>query len=161
VTIGTELLLCQVVKTNAAALAARLTQGGGDGCYVTTVGGNWSRPAEVLARALGRGDACMTSGGPAPTQADLAREEAAAVLGVPLEERPELWEAIQAYFRATGREAPEANRKQAFLPQGAEPIPNPVGTAPGFWVERNGKILIAVPGVPREMEWMVDHVILP
>lgn len=161
VTIGTELLLGQIVNTNAAALAARLTQVGLDCYYVTTVGDNWTRLAEVLAQALGRSDVVITSGGLGPTQDDLTREVAAAVLGVPLEERPELWEAIQAYFRATGREAPEANRKQAFLPQGAEPIPNPVGTAPGFWVERNGTILIAVPGVPREMEWMVDHVILP
>src|SRR5690606_6414412 len=94
VTIGTELLLGQIVNTNAAALAARLTQVGLDCYYVTTVGDNWTRLAEVLAQALGRSDVVITSGGLGPTQDDLTREVAAAVLGVPLEERPELWEAI-------------------------------------------------------------------
>ncbi|HEY8532130.1 MAG TPA: competence/damage-inducible protein A [Limnochorda sp.] len=161
VTVGTELLLGQIVDTNAATIAARLTQVGLDCYYMSTVGDNWTRLAEVLAQALGRSDVVITSGGLGPTQDDLTREVAAAVLGLPLEERPELWEQIQAYFRATGREAPEANRKQALLPKGAEPIPNPVGTAPGIWVEKNGKILICVPGVPREMERMLEDTILP
>lgn len=161
VTVGTELLLGQIVDTNAATLAARLTQVGLDCYYISTVGDNWTRLAEVLAQALGRSDVVIASGGLGPTQDDVTREVAAAVLGLPLEERPELWEQIQAYFRQTGREAPAANRKQAYLPRGAEAIPNPVGTAPGIWVEKNGKILICVPGVPREMERMLDETILP
>lgn len=161
VMVGTELLLGQIVDTNAALLAARLTQVGVDCYHISTVGDNWTRMVEVLSRALGRSDVVITSGGLGPTQDDLTREVAAAVLGLPLEERPELVRQIEAYFQKLGRVAPPANRKQAMLPRGAEAIPNPIGTAPGLWIERNGKILACLPGVPRELERMLDETVLP
>ncbi|BAS27651.1 competence/damage-inducible protein A [Limnochorda pilosa] len=161
VMVGTELLLGQIVDTNSATLAARLTQVGVDCYYVSTVGDNWMRMAEVLSHALGRSEVVITSGGLGPTQDDLTREVAAAVMGMPLEERPELWAGIERYFRESGRVAPAANRKQALVPRGGEPIPNPVGTAPGLWLERNGRTLICLPGVPWELERMLDETVIP
>jgi molybdopterin-biosynthesis enzyme MoeA-like protein len=102
----------------------------------------------------------ITTGGLGPTVDDPTREAVALAAGVETEFRPELWEQIQARFRRFGRKPTENNKRQAYVPVGATTIENPVGTAPAFIVEIRGRSIICLPGVPREMEYLLDNVVL-
>jgi nicotinamide-nucleotide amidase len=159
--IGSELLLGQIVDTNAAYLAKELAGAGVNLFYKTTVGDNSERMSEVLENALARSDIIITSGGLGPTEDDLTRETAAKVVGEPLEFRQELFDGIQALFERHGFTMSPNNRKQAYIPRNAIPIENPVGTAPGFVAEKNGKSIIALPGVPRELKYLTESFVLP
>jgi len=161
VSIGTELLLGEIVDTNAAYLARQLTTIGLDLHYKTTVGDNEARIAAVLAQALERSGVVITSGGLGPTVDDVTREAVAAATGRPLELRPELVPEIEAFFRRRGAQMTENNLRQARLPRGAIAISNPVGTAPAFIVEDPRGIIISLPGVPSEMRHLVEHAVLP
>ncbi|HPT86659.1 MAG TPA: competence/damage-inducible protein A [Bacillota bacterium] len=149
--IGTELLLGHTVDTNSAYLARELAELGINLFHKSTVGDNLNRIVSLLRQAWNRSDVLILSGGLGPTQDDLTREAVAELLGEPLEFREEAWEEILSYFRKTGRSLPESNRRQAMFPASARMLSNRLGTAPGLFVECNGKYLFAFPGVPREL----------
>jgi nicotinamide-nucleotide amidase len=160
--VGTELLLGQIVNTNAAWIGQRLADVGWDCLRHTTVGDNQARIAEVAREALARADAVIVTGGLGPTQDDITREALAEVAGVPLVRRPELEAWLRERFAQMGiARMAEMNLRQADVPQGARYIDNPRGSAPGLIVEVGGKPVYAVPGVPREMEGMLERVVLP
>jgi nicotinamide-nucleotide amidase len=160
--VGTELLLGQIVNTNAAWIGQRLADVGWDCLRHTSVGDNQARIAEVVREALGRADAVIVTGGLGPTQDDITREALAEVAGVPLVRRPELEEWLRERFARMGIARMAAmNLRQADVPEGARYIDNPRGSAPGLIVEVGGKPVYAVPGVPREMEGMLERVVLP
>ena len=163
VMIGTEILLGEIVDTNAALLARMLRDVGIDLFYKTTVGDNEQRIAEVLDRALDRCDVIITSGGLGPTADDVTRQAVARATGRALVYSSELEEQIAARFRGFGRTMTENNRQQAWLPEGALALPNPVGTAPCFLSEDVGGrgFVVSLPGVPRELEYMMTHAVLP
>ena len=161
VAVGTELLLGQIVDTNSAYIAQQLTTVGLDLHFKSTVGDNLERIKGTLRTALNRADFVITTGGIGPTLDDLTREAAAEVLGRPLVFQPHLFEQIRDFFTRLGRAVSENNRKQAYIPEGAIPIENPVGTAPGFIAEENGKAILSVPGVPHEMRYFMENSVLP
>lgn len=161
VMIGTELLLGQTVDTNAAHIAEKLAENGIHVYFKATVGDNWTRMTAVLAQALTRADIVITSGGLGPTEDDLTREVVASVLRLPLVEDRRALESIKSWFTRTGRPMPSSNRKQALMPEGAHVIANGQGTAPGFIVEKDGKIVVCMPGVPHEMKAMLENDVLP
>jgi nicotinamide-nucleotide amidase len=125
------------------------------------VGDNLERLKGTLRTALSRSDFIITTGGIGPTIDDVTREAVAEVLGRPLIFQPHLYDQISDFFKRVGRPMSPNNRKQAYIPEGAIPIENPVGTAPGFIAEQNGKAIIAVPGVPHEMRHFMEHSVLP
>lgn len=161
VSIGSELLLGQIVDTNAAFIARQLAAIGLDLFRKVTVGDNLVRVAEVLGAALGRAEVVITTGGLGPTADDVTREAVAHVTGRSLVFHPDLMAQIETFFAARGLPAPASNRKQALIPEGAIPVPNPVGTAPCFIVEQGERVLASLPGVPREMEHLLRERILP
>ncbi|MBD3327121.1 CinA family nicotinamide mononucleotide deamidase-related protein, partial [candidate division KSB3 bacterium] len=161
VVIGTELLLGQIIDTNAAYIAEQLNSIGISVLYKTTVGDNAARMQEVLRRALERVDVVLTSGGLGPTEDDLTREMAAAVTGRKLVLHPELLAQIKRIFDERQMPFKDNNKRQAYIPEGSIPIENPQGTAPGYIIEADQGILLSIPGVPREMKYLVEHTVLP
>ena len=161
VSVGSELLLGQIVDTNAAFIARQLAVLGLDLFHKATVGDNLGRVATALETALGRADVVITTGGVGPTEDDVTREAVARATGRELEFHPELLDQIEAFFRARGLPLSPSNRKQAYIPRGAIPMPNPVGTAPCFILEEGSRTLIVLPGVPREMEYLLRTAALP
>ena len=155
--VGTELLLGELVDTNAQYIAVRLPALGID-CYgIHQVGDNEQRLEAALRAALARADLVIMTGGLGPTEDDVTREAIAATFGEQLSPDPVLEEALRARF--AGRNSPlvEHNFKQATRIPSARAIPNPRGTAPGWWVERDGKVVVAMPGVPSEMYLMWEE----
>jgi nicotinamide-nucleotide amidase len=161
IAVGTELLLGQIVDTNSAHIAQQLTTIGLDLHFKSTVGDNLERIKSTLRSAIGRSDIVITTGGIGPTLDDLTREAVAEVLGRPLVFQQPLYDQISDFFTRLGRAVSPNNRKQAYIPEGAIPIENPVGTAPGFIAEKDGKTIISVPGVPHEMRHFIEHDVLP
>jgi len=163
VMIGTELLLGELVDTNANRLAKALREIGLDIYYKTTVGDNEARITDVLNLALDRSDVVITSGGIGPTVDDVTRQAVANATGRELIYNTDLEAQIAARFRSFGREMAENNKRQAYIPAGALPLSNPVGTAPCFLSEdRKGRgFVISLPGVPRELEYMMEKKVLP
>jgi nicotinamide-nucleotide amidase len=160
--VGTELLLGQIVNTNATWIGQRLADVGWDCLRHTVVGDNTERIAEAIREALGRADAVILTGGLGPTQDDVTREALAEVAGVALVRQPELEAWLRERFGGMGvQRMAEMNLRQADVPEGARTIDNPRGTAPGLIMEVDGKPVYAVPGVPREMEGMLEQVVLP
>jgi len=161
VTTGTELLLGQIDDTNATYLARQLRDLGIDLYFRSTVGDNEVRIAQVLEQALARADLIITTGGLGPTVDDVTREAVARVSGRPLVLYPDLLIQIEAFFARFGSTMSENNRRQAHLPEGCIPIENPVGTAPAFIVEDERGTIITLPGVPREMRYLMEKTVLP
>jgi nicotinamide-nucleotide amidase len=161
VSVGSELLLGQIVDTNAAFIARQLASLGLDLFHKTTVGDNLGRVAAALETALGRAQVVITTGGLGPTEDDVTREAVARATGRELEFHAELLEQIEAFFRARGLPLSPSNRKQAYIPRGAIPLPNPVGTAPCFILEEGDRTLTVLPGVPREMEYLLRTGVIP
>jgi nicotinamide-nucleotide amidase len=161
ITIGTEILLGEIVDTNAAAIARTLRDQGVDLYRKTTVGDNPQRIAEIIRQAMARAQVIITSGGLGPTVDDPTREAIAMAVDMEIEYHPELWDQIQERFKRFGRQPTENNKRQAYIPQGAIAVENPVGTAPAFIVETQENAIIALPGVPREMEYLLQHAVVP
>ncbi|MDO5379098.1 MAG: competence/damage-inducible protein A [Clostridia bacterium] len=161
VSIGTELLMGQIVNSDAQYLSQRLQGLGISVYYHTTVGDNPERMRDAIARALSRSDIVITTGGLGPTQDDLSKEIAAELLGLPMRFDEASWAQIRAYFEKLGRDCPEINRKQAMLAEGAEALPNACGTAPGCYLELGGRTLVQLPGPPREMKDMFERQVAP
>jgi nicotinamide-nucleotide amidase len=161
ITIGTELLIGQIVDTNSAHIAQRLTPLGIDLVYVTSVGDSRVEIAETLNLALRRSQIIVITGGLGPTDDDITREVVSQVVGKKLVFHQHLMDQIEALFRHRGFRMVPSNRRQAFIPDGAIPIENPMGTAPGFILEEEGRALITLPGVPREMEFLMEKAVIP
>ncbi len=161
VTIGTELLLGEIVDTNSAWIAQQLTHIGLNLYYTATVGDNTERVADVLRASLKRSDIVITTGGLGPTVDDVTRDAVARATDRQVVYDGELFEEIAAYFARRGHPMTDNNRKQACLPAGARVIHNPVGTAPAFSVERDGHLIISLPGVPHEMRYLMQHEVIP
>ena len=161
ITIGTELLLGEIVDTNSQYLAQTLRDAGIDIFRFTTVGDNANRIAHAINESLERCDIIITTGGLGPTVDDPTRDAVANALGVKPIFHPELWEQIKTRFQRLGRIPTDNNRRQAYIPEGAVAIENPVGTAPIFVMERQAQVIIALPGVPSEMKHLMEHSIIP
>ncbi len=161
IALGTELLLGEIQDTNTRYIARHLRDTGIDLFRTAIIGDNAERIAQALREALTRAQIIITTGGLGPTVDDPTRQAVALAVNVPLEYCPELWGQIQARFERFGRQATENNKRQAYIPQGSIPVENLVGTAPAFITETGGTVIISLPGVPREMEFLMENVILP
>jgi competence/damage-inducible protein CinA-like protein len=172
ITIGTEILLGEIVDTNTRYIA-RTLRGMGVNIYRTiTIGDNVDRIAEAIYHSMQRADIVLTTGGLGPTVDDPTREAVAKAAGVELEFREDLWEQVVSIISRYGRKPSENQKRQAFIPKGAIAIPNPVGTAPCFVVEGPPRpmgeglgvresVVVALPGVPNEMEHILHESIIP
>ncbi len=158
---GTELLLGHITDTNATYLAQSLASLGIDLYFVSQVGDNQGRIVETLRRTWERSDLVVITGGLGPTEDDLARESISTMLGETMQVDPTLEAELRAMFAARNSVMPERNIKQATLIPSAQVLRNPRGTAPGWWVEKDGHIIVAMPGVPREMYHMWENEVIP
>jgi nicotinamide-nucleotide amidase len=162
ISVGTELLLGDILNTNAQYLAQQLAQLGIPHYYQTVVGDNILRIQKAVAIACERSRLLIFTGGLGPTPDDLTTETLADFFGVPLVERPEVLEDIAQKYARRGRQMTPSNRKQAFLPQDAMILPNPTGSAPGMiWQPRSGLTILTFPGVPSEMKEMWRQTAVP
>jgi len=161
ITIGTELLLGELVDTNTRYIARSLREIGLDLYRTSTIGDNIDRIAEEVRASMQRADAVITTGGLGPTIDDPTREGIAKAVGVETIFVPELWQQIKERFSGFGSIPTENNRRQAYIPAGATPIENPVGTAPGFIVETDHSVVISLPGVPAEMRHLLVNDVIP
>lgn len=161
ISIGTELLRGEITDTNASYLASQLPLSGIELYRITTVGDDKEQLRQVLSQALERSALVITTGGLGPTEDDLTRECIAAVLGEEPSVDAALEQQLRALFNRMGREMPPHNIKQAWLIPSAKPIPNPRGTAPGWWVEKGTKTIVALPGPPRELIPMWQNEVKP
>ena len=159
--VGSELLLGQITDTNAVHIAQELARAGVDLHRKQTVGDNLDRIIDCIQGALSRADVLIITGGLGPTTDDLTREGIAGALGVELEFHEELAVTLRKFFE--GRDIPmiETFLRQAYIPATAKAFDNPTGTAPGVTYDNDGKLIFAVPGVPREMKAMMSETIIP
>ena len=161
IAVGTEILLGNIVNTNAAYLSEKCAELGFSCYYQSVVGDNAKRLEETIRQALSRADIVLLSGGLGPTEDDLTKETAAAVLGKKLVLHEKSREAIRTYFRKKGMEIAENNWKQAMVPEDCIVVDNPNGTAPGIIMEDQGRHLILMPGPPGELIPMFEDSISP
>lgn len=175
ITIGTEILLGEIVDTNTRYLARTLRGLGVDIYRTITIGDNVERIADAIRNSMSRAEIVITTGGLGPTVDDPTREAVAKAVGVELEFREDLWEQIAEVVSRYGRKPSENQKRQAYIPKGALAIPNPVGTAPCFIVETPSppsplpnwergegvRVVISLPGVPNEMEHILHESIIP
>ena len=161
IAIGSELLLGQIIDTNSSYIAKRLAENGIELVQTTTVGDDLRQMKEVIRGAASRSQIVITTGGIGPTEDDLTREAIAEGFQRPLTFQPHLMEQIETLFKKRGFRMAENNRKQAYIPEGSIPIENPKGTAPGFIVEHSNGSIISIPGVPPEMEYLMENTVIP
>lgn len=160
-TVGTELLLGPTRNSNVHTISRGLAGIGVEVHFQTTVDDNVDRIAESISLALDRNDVVVVTGGLGPTHDDLTREALARATGHSLEHREDVEHAIRQWFRDRGRPMADTNLSQAVIPHGAEPIPNKLGTAPGIELKLEQGWIFALPGVPSEMEPMLQDHLLP
>jgi nicotinamide-nucleotide amidase len=161
IAIGSELLLGQIIDTNSSYIAKLLAENGIELVQTATVGDDLHRMEEVIREAINRSQIVITTGGIGPTEDDLTREAIAEVTQRPLTFQPHLMEQIETLFKKRGFRMAESNRKQAYIPEGAIPIENPKGTAPGFIADTSSGAIITIPGVPFEMEYLMENTVIP
>lgn len=161
IAIGTELLLGEIQDTNTCSIARMMREINIDLFRSTIIGDNSARISALFLEALNRSDIVIATGGLGPTVDDYTREAAAGAFNVELIFQPEIWQKELARYSSRGITPSENNRRQAFIPASALVVPNPVGTAPGFILQREGKTLVCLPGVPREMETLMEETVLP
>ncbi|MCX6013093.1 MAG: competence/damage-inducible protein A [Chloroflexi bacterium] len=161
VSTGTELLLGEIIDTNTPDVASRLALLGIDLYWISVVGDNKSRMVEILKRAWSRSDLIITSGGLGPTQGDITRNSIAEMLGEDIFIDPMIEQEVRSFFTRRSIRMPDRNLKQAMAIPSSKPIINPLGTAPGWWVEKEGKIIVTLPGPPRELQRMWDREVTP
>jgi len=161
IAIGTELLLGEITDTNSVFMARQLRDIGVNVYFMTTVGDNLQRIVDAIDLALNRAQIIITCGGLGPTVDDMTRQAVATATGRELVFQQNLFEMIAERFQGFGVQMTANNRQQAFLPQDAKVIENPVGTAPSFIVETDRGVVISLPGVPREMKYLMNSAVLP
>jgi nicotinamide-nucleotide amidase len=159
--VGTELLLGHITDTNATYLARQLSGLGIDLLYVSTIGDNLGRLTAAVRRGFERSDLVVMTGGLGPTEDDLTREAIAATLGETPTTDEEYLVRLRTFFANRGVEMPASNAKQAWTLPSVTILANPAGTAPGWWAEREGRVIVAMPGVPHEMTRMWEHEVTP
>lgn len=159
--VGTELLMGQIANTNAQYLSSRFADLGIDVYYHSVVGDNPGRLKSSLERALARSNIVITTGGLGPTKDDLTKETIAETLGLPLVVHQESLDNIRNFFEKQHRHMCDNNAKQAYLPAGSRIIPNRNGTAPGCIIEHGEKVVIMLPGPPKEMIPMFEETVFP
>jgi nicotinamide-nucleotide amidase len=161
IAVGTELLLGQIVNSNAAFIGAALADHGLDAHYQQVVGDNLARVAASIGTAIARSDAVVITGGIGPTRDDLTREGVCAATGRDMAFDDDYAERLRTWWAERGRVMPESNLKQAEYPEGAELLMNPKGTAPGLALDHEGTLIFCIPGVPQEMEHLLRQEVLP
>ena len=161
IAVGTELLLGQIVNSNAAHIGSALADHGLDAHYQQVVGDNLERVAIAIRTAIGRSDAVVITGGIGPTRDDLTREALCEATGREMVFDQEYADRLRAYFVARGREMPDSNLRQAEHPDGAELVDNPKGTAPALVLDHEDTLIFCIPGVPQEMEHLLAEVVIP
>jgi len=161
ISIGTELLLGEISDTNTFNIARIFRELGIDLYRTMIVGDNIDRIASAIQEALQRSDIVLTTGGLGPTVDDPTRQAVARAISVDLEFHPELWEQIQERSTRYGHQPTENNKRQAYIPQGAVAIENHAGSAPAFYLERGRNLLVCLPGVPHEMEALMQEKVTP
>lgn len=161
IAIGTELVLGQIQDTNTRHIARALNEIGVDVFRASIIGDNKFRISEEIKSSFSRADMVFTTGGLGPTVDDPTREAVSIAFGKPLEFREELWVQIKNRFHSFGREPTDNNKRQAYIPESADAIENPVGTAPAFCMTFAEKMLISLPGVPSEMESLLEKHVIP
>ncbi|NLE24531.1 MAG: competence/damage-inducible protein A [Clostridiaceae bacterium] len=159
--VGTELLMGQIVNTNAQYITKRLNDVGVNVYYHSVVGDNPVRLKECLRLALSRADVVITTGGLGPTKDDITKEIAAEIVGMKLVRHEETYQNIRCFFERVNRKMMDNNTKQADIPEGCTIIPNNNGTAPGCLIEKEGKTIILFPGPPNEMIPMFEETVFP
>ncbi|MGG6311194.1 competence/damage-inducible protein A [Paenibacillus macerans] len=157
IAVGTELLLGQIVNSNAQYLSQELAALGIDVYFQTVVGDNMNRLAQAVETATGRADLLIFTGGLGPTQDDLTKEALAGVVGRSLYIDPEAMENVDRFFQGRGVPMTENNRRQALAIEGGTPLPNETGLAVGNAIIHNGKFYIVLPGPPKEMKPMFER----
>lgn len=161
IAVGTELLLGQIVNSNASTIGAALAERGLDANYQQVVGDNLDRAAAAISLAIGRSDAVIITGGIGPTQDDLTREALCQATGRDLVFSEEYADRLKSWWERRGREMPKSNVRQAFHPEGAELLENPKGTAPGLALDHEGTLVFCIPGVPAEMSNLLQTAVIP
>ena len=161
ITIGTEILLGEIVDTNTRHIALTLRDLGVDLYRTITIGDNMDRIASAIRDSMEHAEIIITTGGLGPTVDDPTREAVAKAAGVETEFREELWEQVVATISKYGRKPAENQKRQAMVPKGALGVLNPVGTAPSFIMESERNVIISLPGVPNEMEHILHESIVP
>ena len=161
ISIGTEILMGEILDTNARYMAQRLPAMGIDLFYMHQIGDNLDRLAELIDAARKRSDVVLCTGGLGPTEDDVTRDAIARAIGEEQAVDPELERTLRGFFESRGGRMPEQNVKQAALVPSAASLPNPRGTAPGWWVEKDGAIIVAMPGPPAEMTGMWERDVAP
>ncbi len=161
ITIGTEILLGEIVDTNTRYIARSLRGLGVDLYRTITIGDNVNRIAEVIRDSMSRANIVITTGGLGPTIDDPTREAVAKAVGVETEFREDLWQQVVETIARYGRKPSENQKRQAYVPKGALGLLNPVGTAPCFIVETETNAVISLPGVPQEMEHILHESVIP
>ena len=161
IAIGSELLSGYIVDTNSSHISRILSLGGIHLSFISAVGDDEEVIAATVTSALSRSDIVLTTGGLGPTIDDKTRASVALATDRQLVFENDLLQQIESRFNSWGRKMSENNMRQAYIPDGAIPIENPVGTAPCFIVEHNQSRVICLPGVPREMKYLLDHEVMP
>jgi nicotinamide-nucleotide amidase len=161
ITIGTEILLGEIVDTNTRYIARTLRSMGVDLYRTITIGDNVERIADAIRDSMEQADIVITTGGLGPTIDDPTREAVAKAIGVETEFREDLWEQVVETIARYGRKPSENQKRQAYVPKGALGLKNPVGTAPCFIVETPRNAVISLPGVPQEMEHVLHESVIP
>ena len=161
IAVGTEILIGQIVNTNASTIGARLAEEGFDAHHQVTVGDNMDRLSASIRTAMDRADAVILTGGIGPTQDDLTREAICAATGRSMDRDEEHAERIRQRILARRAVVADSVLRMADYPQGAEPLPNSQGVALGVALEHEGTLIFAVPGVPREMRALFEEEIMP
>lgn len=161
ITIGDELLIGQVIDTNSAWIAKQLNAIGIDVEYKTTVGDTEADILDAFERALSRASVILVTGGIGPTKDDITKKTLCKFFKTQLVFDPDTLKTVKEVVRSINRELNELTRQQAYVPQGATIIQNKMGTAPVTWFERDGKVLVSMPGVPYEMKWAMTHELVP
>ena len=161
IAVGSELLTPDRLDTNSLFLTEELNKLGIEVLRKTIVGDDRELLAEAFRDALNRVPVVIASGGLGPTEDDLTRETVAELLGRRLQRNEEVVRAIEARFRSFKRDMPAVNLRQAMVPEGAEVLENPRGTAPGLWIEDKGRMVALLPGPPRELKPLFTEQVLP
>ncbi len=159
--IGDELLLGQVVNTNASWMARALDAIGAQVVEIAVVGDDEHHIQQALRRGLAQAEAVLITGGLGPTRDDLTKQALAAFFGVEMVFSEACWQHVQRLFARFGKTLDPAHREQCWMPANAQLLPNTMGTAPGLWFEHEGKVVVALPGVPFEMKHLMERHVLP
>ncbi len=160
-TIGDEILIGQIVDTNSAWMATQLNLQGIKVREIVSLSDEHEAITEGVKSALDRADLVLITGGLGPTKDDITKKTLAEFFGVDLVFHEPTWERILSFFKKFGRSTTPAHKEQCFMPGNAEILTNKMGTAPGMWMERNGKVVVSMPGVPYEMKYLMTHEVLP